>query len=459
MMLMQSHGGLGSAARVATHPVALIESGPVSGLFGAASLGNRLGYRNIIAADMGGTTFKVGSVREGLVEYQRESRVFRYHHSVPKLDIASFSLAGGSIVTLAPVTGAPAIGPRSAGSYPGPVCYGYGGTDPTLTDVDVLLGYLDGRYFLGGRRGLDREAARARFHEAVASPLGSTVADAAADIFRLSTNRIYDFLRRITVERGLDPREFALFSTGGAAGMHLPAVGQRLGVGEIVVPRAASVFGAMGLVGADVVVEELVTEPLAHPADPVHVESVFRRLVSRVRGQLASARRGLSMSRETVFDLYADMRFQRQVHIVTVPLMSIVGSDRWAVKHHTLDEAVARFEHMYEQRYGPESAYREAGVQLVSFRVRGRLPTRLDLRFERPLRRATRSAVVEERRVYVPDLGEVRPVPCLDFDRLRAGNEVVGPAVVWTPITTVVLGSRQRARLDGMRNIRITEKP
>ena len=142
----------------------MIESGPVSGLVGSQRLGERLGFRNIIAADMGGTTFKVGTVREGLIEYQRESMVLRYHYALPKMDVVSLGLAGGSIISIDPRTGTPRIGPRSAGSYPGPICYGHGGEEPTITDIDAILGYLNPDFFLGGRATLDidRRAAALR---------------------------------------------------------------------------------------------------------------------------------------------------------------------------------------------------------------------------------------------------------------------------------------------------------
>ena len=155
-------------------PVGMIESGPVSGLVGSQSLGEQLGLRNIIAADMGGTTFKVGTVREGLIEYQRESMVLRYHYALPKMDVVSLGLAGGSIISVDERTGTPRIGPRSAGSYPGPVCYAHGGTEPTVTDIDAILGYLNPSYFLGGRAELDIAKARRLFEEQVASRSAST---------------------------------------------------------------------------------------------------------------------------------------------------------------------------------------------------------------------------------------------------------------------------------------------
>ena len=159
LLIMQAYGGLLPFDAAMTRPVGMIESGPTSGLMGSKHMGETMGFANIIAADMGGTTFKVGVVRDGLIEYQRESMVLRYHYALPKMDVISLGLAGGSIISVDGRTGVPRIGPQSAGSYPGPVCYDHGGEDPTVTDVDAILGYLNPSFFLGGRETLNIDRA------------------------------------------------------------------------------------------------------------------------------------------------------------------------------------------------------------------------------------------------------------------------------------------------------------
>jgi N-methylhydantoinase A len=151
-LVMQAHGGLLRAEDAPARAVGMIESGPIGGLVGSKVLGERLGNANILAADMGGTTFKVGVIREGHIDVEREPRVYRYHYSLNKMDMVSIGLAGGSIIWVDPTTGLPKIGPNSAGADPGPVCYGFGGQEPTITDVDLLLGYLEPRFFMGGSR-------------------------------------------------------------------------------------------------------------------------------------------------------------------------------------------------------------------------------------------------------------------------------------------------------------------
>jgi N-methylhydantoinase A len=445
LLVAQAYGGLLPVDEAAERPVGMIESGPVSGLVGSQALGERLGLRNIIAADMGGTTFKVGTVREGLIEYQRESMVLRYHYALPKMDVVSLGLAGGSIVSIDDRTGTPRIGPRSAGSYPGPVCYAHGGEEPTITDVDALLGYLNPDYFLGGRAELDIDRARSVFAEQVAAPLGLDVVEAAAAMYKLANSLFFDLLHKTTVQRGLDPRRFALFSFGGTAGMHVGAYGEELGVSTIVIPHSASVHGAFGLVTSDIAHEDQITQPLRAPFDLAAVADVFARLEERITAQLAVEgfeRDAMRLTRAV------EMRYRRQVHIVTVPF---AGDD---VSEESMERTVELFERLYEEKYGPQSAYREAGIELVSFRLRG--TARVgghELHAEELGVADAAHALVARVEAWVDKAGELQEVPGYDFERLRPGNVVAGPAVVWSPITTLVVPPGQTARLDEYRNL------
>jgi N-methylhydantoinase A len=445
LLVAQAYGGLLPVDEAAARPVGMIESGPVSGLVGSQSLGEQLGLRNIIAADMGGTTFKVGTVREGLIEYQRESMVLRYHYALPKMDVVSLGLAGGSIISIDERTGTPRIGPRSAGSYPGPVCYAHGGTEPTITDIDAILGYLNPSYFLGGRTELDIPKARAAFEEKVAKPLGLGVIDAAAAMYRLANSLFYDLVHKTTVQRGLDPRRFALFSFGGTAGMHVGAYGEQLGVSTVVIPYSASVHGAFGLVTSDIAHEDQITRPLRAPFDLAAIEESYRQLEDRIVRQLEAE--GFEPSQMRLHRA-VDMRYRRQVHIVTSPF---VGDD---VSQDSLEQTIELFERLYEEKYGPQSAYREAGIELVSFRVRGiGVVGKQEFRVEELGDEDPSDALVERVEAWVDKAHELQEVPGYDFDRLVPGNAVPGPAIVWTPITTLVIPPGQTARLDGHRNV------
>ncbi len=445
LLVAQAYGGLLPVVEAAARPVGMIESGPVSGLVGSQSLGEQLGLRNIIAADMGGTTFKVGTVREGLIEYQRESMVLRYHYALPKLDVVSLGLAGGSIISIDERTGTPRIGPRSAGSYPGPVCYAHGGTEPTITDIDAILGYLNPSYFLGGRTELDIPKARAAFDARVAEPLGLGVDDAAAAMYRLANSLFYDLVHKTTVQRGLDPRRFALFSFGGTAGMHVGAYAEQLGVSSVVIPHSASVHGAFGLVTSDIAHEDQITRPLRAPFDLEAIAEIYGRLEDRIVRQLEAE--GFERSQMRLHRA-VDMRYRRQVHIVTSPFVGgEVGQD-------SLEQTIDLFERLYEEKYGPQSAYREAGIELVSFRVRGvGVVGKREFRVEAVGDEDPSDALVERVEAWVDKAHELQEVPGYDFERLRPGNAVPGPAIVWTPITTLVIPPGQTARLDGQRNL------
>jgi N-methylhydantoinase A len=445
LLVAQAYGGLLPVEEAATRPVGMIESGPVSGLVGSQSLGERLGLRDIIAADMGGTTFKVGVVREGLIEYQRESMVLRYHYALPKMDVVSLGLAGGSIISIDERTGTPRIGPRSAGSYPGPVCYDHGGDEPTITDIDAILGYLNPAYFLGGRAPLDIAKAREVFLEKVAEPLGLDLVPAAAAMYKLANSLFYDALHKTTVQRGLDPRRFALFSFGGTAGMHVGAYGAELGVSQIVIPHSASVHGAFGLVTSDIAHEDQITHPLHAPFDLAAIADIYARLEQRITSQLEAE--GFDTPRIRLHRA-VDMRYRRQVHIVTAPY---TGDE---VTPETLEATVEMFERLYEEKYGPQSAYREAGIELVSFRIRGvGLVGERSFRAEELEDGDAGQALVARVEAWVDTAGELQEVPGYDFDRLRPGNAVPGSAIVWTPITTLVVPPGQVARVDAHRNL------
>jgi N-methylhydantoinase A len=450
---MQAYGGLLPAERASRRPVGLIESGPVSGLIGGKRLGELLGFRNLISADLGGTTFKVGIVRDGLVEYQRESLVARYHYSLPKLDIESLGIAGGSIISIDSRTAVPRVGPRSAGSYPGPVAYGHGGTEPTVTDVDLILGFMNPDFFLEGRERLDPEAAQVVFDRAIAVPLGLELLDAAAAIHRLVNSHIFDLLHRMTIQRGLDPRSFALFSVGGTAGMHLPEVALELGIPTVIVPYTASVQGAFGLVTSDVVHEELAAHPLEAPGEPEAVHEIFAELERNVLEQLLEEGFGAN---DVEIQRSIDMRYLRQVHVVTAP---VTMSGR--ITDSSLSATIDLFESLYREKYGPESTYREAGIEFVTFRTRasGRVPRVDPSRFGNGTPAQGNEAFVAMRDVRFSSHPEPTAVPGFALERLRVGASVDGPALIWSPITTVVVNPGVVAQVDAYRNLVIGRAP
>ncbi len=446
VLVMQGYGGLLPATEAAERSIGMLECGPAAGVIGSRALGELLRQPDVIATDMGGTTFKVSVIQNGEIEYAREPMVDRFHYTQPKIEVVSIGAGGGSIVWLEPGGNAPRVGPRSAGSRPGPVCYGQGGTEPTLTDVFMLIGYMDPDIFLGGAMKLDKEAARRVFKEKIADPLGLGVEEAAFGIYRVAAAQITDLIHEITVERGLDPRDFVLHSFGGSCGMLAGMFGAELKVKQIVVPYTASVNCAFGLVSADIAHEYSTVQVLPATGSVAAVNDIFRPLAEQALRQLAAD--GFTGDKVRL-DCSIDLRYSRQVHEVNTPVRATLPLDEAA-----LAQVVADFETLYERKYGKGSAYREAGMEMTQFRLTARgLMQRPELA-PLPLGGADSSAALAGRRkVFVESTGGMAEASIYDFEKLHPGNIIAGPAVIHTPITTIVLQTRQQGRMDGYRNI------
>ena len=364
LLVMQGYGGLLPAEEAAERAVGMLECGPAAGVIGSRHLGRLMEDEDIIACDMGGTTFKVGVIQGGAIDYAREPMVDRYHYVAPKIEVVSIGAGGGSIVALDPATGVPGVGPASAGARPGPVCYGLGGDQPTLTDVMLLVGYMDPGTFLGGTISLDAEAARRVFAEKIAQPLGMSVEEAAIGIYRIAAAQITDLIHEITVERGLDPRDFVLHAFGGSCGLLCGVFGAELGVRRIVVPYTASVNAAFGLLSADIVHEYTVTKTLPMPSPAAEINEIYAPMMARARAQLAAE--GFADA-AIALDWSVDLRYGRQVHEVTTPVAGGGPMDDDAVGRLSAD-----FEALYERKFGKGSAYRAAGMEMTMFRLTAR---------------------------------------------------------------------------------------
>ena len=445
-MVMQGYGGLLPAAEAADRAVGMIECGPAAGVIGAKFLGDLMGDKDVIAADMGGTTFKVGVIQDGQIEYAREPMVDRFHYLAPKIEVVSIGAGGGSIISLDPKTQVPRVGPQSAGARPGPVCYGQGGTEPTLTDVMLLIGYMDPGTFLGGSLTLDAEAARRVFKAKIADPLGCSVEEAAFGIYRVAAAQITDLIHEITVERGLDPRDFVLHAFGGTCGLLCGVFGQELKVRRIVVPYTASVNCAFGLVSADIVHEYSVTKTLPVPTPAAEINALYEPMIERARKQLRSE--GFADDKIHM-DWSVDLRYSRQVHEVTTPVHA-----KRPLDHAGFERLVGDFEALYERKYGKGSAYREAGMEMTMFRLSARgLMTRPRIEKEALKGADSSHARMGERPIFVDARNGMAKAGIFDFNRLEPGNVVQGPAVIHTPITTIVLQDKHTGRMDAYRNV------
>ncbi len=446
ILVMQGYGGLLPADEAGDRSVGMIECGPAAGVIGSRYLGEIMGDGDVIAADMGGTTFKVGVIQGGELEYAREPMVDRYHYLAPKIEVVSIGAGGGSIVALEEGTNIPQVGPRSAGARPGPVCYGQGGTEPTLTDVMTLIGYMDPTTFLGGSLKLDIAAARRAFEERIAKPMGMDTDEAAFGIYRIAAAQITDLIHEITVERGLDPRDFVLHAFGGSCGLLCGIFGEELKVRRIVIPHTASVNASFGLVSADIVHEYSVTKTLDVPAPAGAINQLYAPLLEVARAQLAEDGFGDDRIR---LDYSVDLRYARQVHEVTTPVRA--SGELGDADIATL---VDDFEALYERKYGKGSAYRDAGMEMTMFRLTARgLMARPEIEKLSLGSSDPAGAHIGRRDIFVEAKGGFASGDIYDFEKLAPGNIIAGPAVIHTPITTMVVQQGQSGRMDEYRNV------
>ena len=446
-LIMQAYGGVLDSKASCKNAVGTIESGPSAGVVGTQFVGRLINERNVIATDMGGTTFKVSVIRDGLIERDYKPILLQHRILSTKIWVESIGAGGGSIAWIEEETGLLKVGPQGAGAKPGPVCYGLGGTSPTVSDANLALGYLNENYFLGGKMKLDRGAAMEAIRSKIAEPLGIEQTTAASGIYRIATAHMSDLIRKATVERGHDPRQFVLFAYGGAAPIHAAKYAAQLGINKVIVPLTASVHGATGLISSDVVYEYGKSDHLIVPADLQRVNENFSGLVNQAVADLRAA--GFK-NEEIKIVRSVDMRYRYQVHELNVPFTTPASEIPLAA----MEELYTRFDELYEKAYGQGSAYREAGKEIVTFRVTaiGELPKP---EFERqpPAEVDAKHAVKGKRAVYFEEFGKFVPTSIYDFDRIKPGNHIPGPAIIETPVTTIVVHPQDRASMDELRNV------
>jgi N-methylhydantoinase A len=448
-LIMQAYGGVLGIEASCKNAVGTIESGPASGVVGSKFFGDLIGERDILATDMGGTTFKVSVIRDGIIERDYKPVLLRHSILSTKIWVESIGAGGGSIAWIDPETRLLKVGPQGAGANPGPVCYDAGGTEPTVSDADLVLGYLNENYFLGGKMKLDKEGAVKAISEKLAEPLRLSTIEAASGIYRIANSHMSDLIRKATVEKGHDPRTFVLFAYGGAGPVHASRYAADLGIKQVVIPLTASVHGATGLISSDVVYEYGKSDPLVVPVDLTRVNATFSELVERAYRDLSSAgfeRSDIEISRSV------DVRYRYQVHELNVPFPA--GASEISEKD--MDELYSRFDELYEKSYGKGSGYREAGKEVITFRTTGRGQMRRPRVKSQPIKKGSQDgAVKEERKVYFEEHGDFVRTSIFDFELLHPGGEISGPAVVETPVTTIVVNPRDRATVDEFHNLRI----
>jgi len=446
--LMQSNGGVMpfSAAIAGGRTVHTLFSGPAAGAQAAAYL-SKEASAGLVTLDMGGTSCDIAFIEGGVPLETTEGIIARRQVDVPALDMTTISAGGGSIASI-DGGGFLTVGPRSAGADPGPACYGRGGTWPTVTDADLVCGFLNADYFLGGKQKLDAKASHAALEEHIAKPLKMSVRDAASGIRRIVDMRMADEVRVFAAKRGVDLSAFTLLPFGGAGAVHATAVAEELGMRRILVPARPGAFSALGLLCTDVVHDYIRSglKPLAEViAD--QAEDTFRALEAKAREELAAE--GMDPARAS-FARELDLRYTGQGYELRTPLD---GLYRDRLDADALKQAREKFDERHAQIHG--HAAKERPVEVVSYRLRVRVPVPKYRAVEEKPRQAAQpaSAAIKGRRTIHFDGSTSTEATLYERDRLDVGALVVGPAIVEQFDATTVIPAGWTARVDGLRNL------
>ena len=443
LLVMQSNGGIMPPQYILRRPVTTLGSGPTGGVIAACAVAAKAGATDFVCADMGGTSYDVCLIRGGQPEMKAG---WNWHHryliGLPMVDIHSIGAGGGSIASVG--AGALQVGPRSAGAQPGPICYGRGGTAVTVTDANLLLGYLNPVDFCGGRMQLATAGLEAAMTAQIGAPLGLDATAAAHGIYRLVNANMANAIRRVAAQRGVDPRSLTMVAYGGNGPVHATAQADELGIGAVLVPKVAPAFSALGLQLSDHVVDEM--RAYIAPVGDVDLERVnalFAEMDSAARAVLGS-RRGAHTRIEA--RRFMNLCYPGQTFDMPVPVVSANGR----LKSSALADTIERFHALHEELHtyasrDEQPILRSLRLTLVGVTVKPQLPT---------FARSTAKAPLKGRRAAYFG-GRFVGAPIYDGARMRAGQRVTGPAIIEEPFTTIVLHPRQRAVLDRFGNYHI----
>jgi N-methylhydantoinase A len=445
LLIMQSNGGVMPGGYVAERAIAVMGSGPAGGVMGATAVAGAAGIIDFISVDMGGTSYDVSLVRKGEPEVKAG---WNWHHrylvGLPMVDVQTVGAGGGSIARVE--AGALKVGPQSAGSEPGPVCYRRGGVDPTVTDANLVLGYLNADAFCGGTMRLDAEGAAAAIRERIAKPLGITVVEAAEGIFRLVNANMANAIRKASASKGIDPRPLTLVVFGGNGPVHAGMQAAELGIRRIFVPKLSPAFSALGLLLTDHVVDEM--RSYVTPVGRVDLARV-NRLFDEMETSAARALQGSAArkKRRVRFERLAALCYPGQTFDMPVPVPGRTGQ----ITTKVMTDTVERFHRMHEELHtyasrDQEPILRGLRVKAVAIEEKPPLP--------RLPRKARSNPRVGARKAFFR--GRFVSAPVYAGPALAPGQTILGPAIVEEPFTTIVVYPGQRATVDQWGNYTIT---
>jgi N-methylhydantoinase A len=445
LFMMGSNGGLLSAERTCRQPIGLVESGPIGGCIGASAYAEALGFKNVVAFDMGGTTAKSALVENGRFSVNSVYYVGGYVRGFPikssVIDVAEVGSGGGSIAWL-DAQKRLHVGPQSAGSTPGPVCYGRGGEQPTITDANLVLGRLNADNFLGGEMKLDVKAAERAIAQRIAEPLGYAGRDGmirmADGMISIATVIMAGAIRRISVEHGLDPRDFVLFSYGGGGPLHASALAHELSIPTVVIPPEPGNFSAIGMLLADARIDTSKTFVGVLDNTSVKAMSEIYSVMENDSLQALTLEFGTS---DVFFEHYAEMRYRGQRHNIKVPVLGLEGVA-------AIREA---FERDYRRRYGHADAKAPAEFQTLHLSAFARLKRPEIARLPRA---AAKPQPAHTRPVYLGGAGSI-DAQIFNRDTLEPGFTGVGPAIIEEYGSTTVVWPGDRFEIGALHEIRI----
>ena len=446
-VIMQSNGGVDTLEAARTHPITMLESGPASGVLGAAALGGIIGEPNIIALDIGGTTAKCSLIEDGQIRINTDYHIERTRDysghpvMVPTVDIVEIGQGGGSIAWM-DQDGRLNVGPQSAGALPGPAAYGRGGTEPTTTDANLVTRRIDPDYVLGGEIKADMNAVETAF-AGIAERLDVTVEEAARGIIRVANNNMTNALKLVSLNRGLDPRDFTLVAFGGGGGLHASALASELGIPKVIVPVNSAVFSAWGMLHCDIRRDYVLTRltTLEHAAAGA-VADAFGELGARAlaQGGAGAHEPGAGI----LFERFVDMRYHGQEHSVRVALVEE------ALDSAAIERVVERFHESHKREF---SYTLDSPVEFVTYHLVAVSP------IERPgLPTSARTGAapdraMRERRTVDYDVHGIHDAAIYERARLEPGMELMGPAVIEEPASTVVVFPGDRVSIDDHGNL------
>ena len=434
----QSNGGLAIGQAMTDRSVYAINSGPASAPAAGQYVCAPFGKTDVITVDMGGTSFDITLTKDGVTNINKNIDFLRYRIGVPMIQVETLGAGGGSIGWIDEM-GLMQMGPQSAGSDPGPACYGQGGTEPTVSDANLVLGYLNPDGLVGGRLPLDAKLAREAVKSRLADPLGLSVERAAYGMFTIVNANMVNGIRRVTVERGYDPRDFVLVGAGGATAAHITALAEEMGIGTIVLPKLASGLCAFGQIISDVKYNYMATAPLRLDNDEAYakIDSLFNEIEAQGIAHLKDdgfAKKDIDIRRSL------DMRYVGQVHECTVD----IGTFKVDAK--SIEKIKEAFHKRHEQLYTYSERHSTVEVVNIESTVYGRVekPKRMAIAKGKPVANALKA---HREAVFSADGKRVR-TPVYDGALIGAGARIAGPAIIEEVTTTIVIQPGWVAALD-----------